>query len=581
MSVPVEDQVVEFFAALFESIFSAPFRAGIAEKRKSRAVLRQVDEAADAASQSLCRFITNERLSAARAALVLDALRPLGGMLTLEDLSSTYTNPEDLAIRLGEKLNFQAPGQEKKLEAIFRESVHSVIQVLLLVGPVMAEWQRLRFATTFELPRRIVDRLNQISDQLELLGRAGPSLADERFELGYRDYLLQRFFRIEAGTVRMTTNLAIDLRALFVMPRVRPLGLAVAAPIPASGPRAPLKLAEARARFARKGARRSSSENTPSPEHPPPASLTALEQVLAHPRNVLLGVPGTGKSTFLEWLQLQLASADVELVLGGQQAIPLLLRVRQLDAGKLPTGAGLIEKATASPDRARIMPRGWIDRQMRAGRVFLMIDGLDEIDPGVREQQLIPWLRQLCASYPDCHFLVSSRPPGYTRSSLDGLGFHESELQDYDDPQIAEFTRHWCTAVRLARNEPLDEARREGGRDGDRIVESFRDNLYVRDLARNPLMLSAICLVNYFEGGQLPQNRCVLYRLCVEGLLHHWDQRRGIHSEFGLGEKLRVCREIALAMQVEDRAECETDKVQEIFQKLFPQAERSQRWPKS
>ena len=111
MSVSVEDQVVEFFAALFESIFSEPFRAGIAEKRKSRAVLRQVDEAADAASQSLCRFISNERLSAARAALVLEGLRPLGDLLTLEDLSSTYTNPEDLAIRLGEKLNFQAPGQ--------------------------------------------------------------------------------------------------------------------------------------------------------------------------------------------------------------------------------------------------------------------------------------------------------------------------------------------------------------------------------------------------------------------------------------------------------------------------------------
>ncbi len=91
---------------------------------------------------------------------------------------------------------------------------------------------------------------------------------------------------------------------------------------------------------------------------------------------------------------------------------------------------------------------------------------------------------------------------------------------------------------RLARNEPQDEARHEGGKDGDRIVGGFKENLYVRDLARNPLMLSAICLVDYFEGGRLPQDRCLLYRLCVEGLLHHWDQRRGIHSEFGLGEKL-------------------------------------------
>ena len=78
-------------------------------------------------------------------------------------------------------------------------------------------------------------------------------------------------------------------------------------------------------------------------------------------------------------------------------------------------------------------------------------------------------------------------------------------------------------------------------------------------------MLSAICLVNYFEGGELPKDRALLYRLCVEGLLHHWDQRRGIRSDFALDEKLRVCREVALAMQAEDLAEYEIEKVQEIF----------------
>ena len=78
-------------------------------------------------------------------------------------------------------------------------------------------------------------------------------------------------------------------------------------------------------------------------------------------------------------------------------------------------------------------------------------------------------------------------------------------------------------------------------------------------------MLSAICLVNYFEGGELPKDRALLYRLCVEGLLHHWDQRRGIRSDFALDEKLRVRREVALAMQAEDLAEYEIEKVQEIF----------------
>jgi predicted NACHT family NTPase len=78
-------------------------------------------------------------------------------------------------------------------------------------------------------------------------------------------------------------------------------------------------------------------------------------------------------------------------------------------------------------------------------------------------------------------------------------------------------------------------------------------------------MLSAICLVNYFEGGELPKDRAILYRLCVEGLLHHWDQRRGIRSEYSLEEKLRVSREVAIAMQKDDRAEYEAAKVLAIF----------------
>jgi hypothetical protein len=54
---------------------------------------------------------------------------------------------------------------------------------------------------------------------------SGPDFAaaDERFELSYRDYLQQRFNWVEAGTVRMTTNLRMDLRELFVQPYVLPV----------------------------------------------------------------------------------------------------------------------------------------------------------------------------------------------------------------------------------------------------------------------------------------------------------------------------------------------------------------------
>ena len=98
---------------------------------------------------------------------------------------------------------------------------------------------------------------------------------------------------------------------------------------------------------------------------------------------------------------------------------------------------------------------------------------------------------------------------------------------------------------------------------------------HISNLARNPLMLSAICLVNYFEGGRLPEDRSKLYQLCTEGLLHHWDQRRGIHSKFTFDEKLRLCRELALAMQAQDRAECEATRVEELFSEVLDDSEKA------
>jgi hypothetical protein len=221
------------------------------------------------------------------------------------------------------------------------------------------------------------------------------------------------------------------------------------------------------------------------------------------------------------------------------------------------------------------MPEGWLDRQMKVGRVLLMLDGLDEAEPELRDRYLFPWLLGLLVNYPDCHYLISSRPVGYPPGTLRQSKFIECNLIDFDETQIQEYARHWCTAVRLAQNELEAEARREGQEDGQQIVEGFQEHPYISDLARNPLMLSAICLVNYFEGGKLPTDRALLYRLCVEGLLHNWDQRRGIRSEFGFTEKLRTCREVALVMQTEDRAEFEADRVRAVFAEVLGDTDRA------
>lgn len=425
MPEPIVDQVVDFHADLFERIFAEPFRPRISERLRRNAVDRQIGEAADAASQSLSRFFLNQQLTPSEVADLLAGLKALGDLLDLERVSNSNVTPESVAEELLGDFPLPEAVRQAGNEAVCRIALHSVVQVLMLVGPVMAEWQKLGFSSTFELPRRVVNRLNQISEQLDLLGRAGESVMDERYELTYRDYLLQRFHRVEAGTVRMTTNLAVDLRELFVMPRVRERPSA-GGPEGADSAGVPdlMNLAAAREIFQYVP----DSSRSESPDQT--EGLSALDQAKKTERLVLIGTPGSGKSTFLEWLQLKLASVEEELILAGQQAIPLLLRVRQLDPANLPQGAALIEKATASHDRASLMPIGWIERQMLKGRIFLLLDGLDETEPELRDRYLIPWLQDLCTRYPFCRFLVSSRPVGYPPGALHDLGFVECDLLD-------------------------------------------------------------------------------------------------------------------------------------------------------
>lgn len=359
MPAALADQVVNFFDDLFARIFSDTFQPRVEDVLRRKAVTRQVEEAADAASQSLLRFFRNQQLTEQQAADILEGFAPLTSLLKLADISNPNVTPEAIVEDLlARSLPIPAAVQQAKQDSVFRVALHSIVQVLMLVGPVMAEWQKLKFSSTFKLPRRVLNRLNQISEQLDALGSSRQAAADERFELSYRDYLLQRFHRVEAGTVRMTTNLDVDLRELFVMPRVLPREASKQKPEGELTEEVTLMdLAAARQFYG--GVRfRPARELKEEKEN----GVTALNQIRNASRNVIIGAPGSGKSTFLEWLQLKLASVEEELVMAGQQAVPLLLRVRQLDPHNLPKGAAMIEKATASRDRAMLMPAGWLER---------------------------------------------------------------------------------------------------------------------------------------------------------------------------------------------------------------------------
>ena len=299
MPAPIEDQVVEFYYDLFDRIFTEPFSQRIRQRLKRDAVKRQVEESAGAASQSLTLFFNTQETPENIAAEILESCAAVPSFVALEDIANPNVPPETLVDDLLGKLPTGDALEETEHGVVYRVVLHSVIQVLMLVGPVMKEWQKLSFGGTFELNRQIISRLNQIREQLDVLGQSGEAAADERYELMYRDHLLQRFHRVEAGTVRMTTNLAVDLSELFVMPqaRVRPKRKKGARGSGSDGAETELMtLAAARELFAEARGSKQTGDNAKRRAKP----IDGLELARKQQRCVIVGVPGAGKSTFLE-----------------------------------------------------------------------------------------------------------------------------------------------------------------------------------------------------------------------------------------------------------------------------------------
>jgi hypothetical protein len=163
MTAAVPDQVVDFYNELFDRVFAQPFRGRIENRLKRNAVLRQVEEVADAASQSLTRFLVNEKVLATKVQQIFGGLASLSGKIGIEDISNSNASPETLSESLLPIVPCPKVVLDSGHDAVYRVTLHSIVQVLMLVGPVMAEWQKLSFSNTFELPRRVTDRLNQIS----------------------------------------------------------------------------------------------------------------------------------------------------------------------------------------------------------------------------------------------------------------------------------------------------------------------------------------------------------------------------------------------------------------------------------
>jgi formylglycine-generating enzyme required for sulfatase activity len=270
---------------------------------------------------------------------------------------------------------------------------------------------------------------------------------------------------------------------------------------------------------------------------------------------IILGDPGAGKTTFLKFLALVLATGQGE-ALGLKVRLPVLVPLsayaNALSEEDIPLDRFI---ARYHAERGVTTPLGdMLEQAFQQGGVLLLLDGLDEIrDHGLRNTVIERVFRDC---YSDRHtsgnkIVLTSRIIGYREVRPQAEGLAECTLVDFDEEEIGVFVEKWTAAVERAATGDAVLAAQEAERERQELLEAVSRNPGVRALAANPLLLTILAVMKR-QGVTLPERRAELYQTYVETLLRGWNLVRSLAGrssrDVDLVETLKVLAPLALWM---------------------------------
>ncbi|WP_406085418.1 NACHT domain-containing protein [Streptomyces virginiae] len=282
-----------------------------------------------------------------------------------------------------------------------------------------------------------------------------------------------------------------------------------------------------------------------------PYSLPADRLLDEHPRVLLRGEAGSGKTTLIQWLALSAARDH------GDGLVPYVLPLRTLTrhGERLPAPREFL----AGSPLAGEAPEGWEGRVLRDGRALLLVDGIDEI-PAAERDRARDWLAALITAYPGNRWLVTSRPSAVRPDWLRDEDFTEVTLAPMTRANVRAFIERWHSAA--------DHAPPEYG---EQLLDAVARKPDLARLATNPLLCGMICALHRERRGFLPTGRKELYAAALSMLLHRRDRERGLRlPDLAEEPQLQLLQRLAYWLIRNGRTEMDRSRAEALIADALP-----------